>query len=155
MVLALVKISNLAALRGLDNIIEAGSGKIPLIDNPMGKSLDPKFSELVGLVLVRGVDERRGELQLLTPVGMGGVEKGEGRLVLVMGKFDTPSWCYSEELYLRDHDQGKGEEQGESDGEGGGGEEEMEVPWIQRLHGSQNRGAGGKVWRVRRDLGRS
>nr|CDP30057.1 Putative protein similar to Protein GRC3 of Gibberella zeae [Podospora anserina S mat+] len=127
MVLALVKISNLAALRGLDNIIEAGSGKIPLIDNPMGKSLDPKFSELVGLVLVRGVDERRGELQLLTPVGMGGVEKGEGRLVLVMGKFDTPSWCYSEGL----------------------------VPWIQRLHGSQNRGAGGKVWRVRRDLGRS
>ncbi|KAK4664973.1 Polynucleotide 5'-hydroxyl-kinase grc3 [Podospora pseudopauciseta] len=99
MVLALVKISNLAALRGLDNIIEAGSGKMPLIDNPMGKSLDPKFSELVGLVLVRGVDERRGELQLLTPVGMGGVEKGEGRLVLVMGKFDTPSWCYSEELF--------------------------------------------------------
>ncbi|KAK4198802.1 hypothetical protein QBC40DRAFT_283039 [Triangularia verruculosa] len=155
MILALVKIDNEAAFRGLEETIEAGKEKIPLINNPMGKTLDPKYSKLIGLVLVRGVDDRRGELQLLTPVKMqdivGQIGEGGKDLVLVMGKFDTPSWSYTEDLYLKDYKEGK--EDGDSDGEDDRPEEE--VPWIQRLHGSQNRGAGAKVWRVRRDLGRN
>ncbi|KAK4176482.1 hypothetical protein QBC36DRAFT_311050 [Triangularia setosa] len=157
MILALVRIDDKAALRGLEDVVEAGKEKIPLINNPMGKTIDPRFSRLVGLVLVRGVDGRRGEVQVLTPVKMEGVgvEKGEGEgLVLVMGKFDTPSWSYTEDLYLKDFKDGR--EDGDSDGEGGGDDRpEQEVPWVQRLHGSQNRGAGATVWRVRRDLGRS
>jgi hypothetical protein len=30
-----------------------------------------------------------------------------------------------------------------------------DVPWVERLEGSEGRGVGAKVWRVRRDLGRS
>jgi len=30
-----------------------------------------------------------------------------------------------------------------------------EVPWVETLEGSQGRGIGARVWRVRRDLGRS
>ena len=29
------------------------------------------------------------------------------------------------------------------------------VPWVETLQGSQGRGVGSRVWRVRRDLGRT
>ncbi|KAL2117466.1 hypothetical protein VTJ04DRAFT_7126 [Mycothermus thermophilus] len=33
--------------------------------------------------------------------------------------------------------------------------QQLEVPWVEVLHGNQKRAVGSKVWRVRRDLGRS
>ncbi|KAL2176654.1 uncharacterized protein P884DRAFT_202622 [Thermothelomyces heterothallicus CBS 202.75] len=112
---------------------------LPLIPNPHSRTLSPRHSRLLGLVLLRGVDTARKELQLLTPLDVEDVLAGSGRagaarwprgeadLVLVAGRFDTPTWAYGEWL----------------------------VPWVEALHGSQKRAVGSKVWRVRRDLGRN
>ncbi|KAL2023722.1 hypothetical protein VTK56DRAFT_1436 [Thermocarpiscus australiensis] len=163
---------------------------LPLIPNPLGRTLDPRHSRLLGLVLVRGVDAARGELQLLTPgsttipgedgIGGGGGGGGAEELVLVAGRFDTPSWAYAEDLYLgrwrrRGGNGGGGEMKGSGGREDGDDdydddddddqvdEQEVgeamglgreEVPWVEVLHGSQKRAVGSKVWRVRRDLGR-
>ncbi|KAK4166551.1 hypothetical protein QBC43DRAFT_256997 [Cladorrhinum sp. PSN259] len=135
-ILALVRISNpsSSAFRHQEKqqeeeIIIAGEAKIPLINNPLGLTLDPAHSNLLSLVLVRGVDSQRGELQLLGPRGLSDKVKGiKGEeMVLVAGRFDTPLWKEGEE----------------------------EVPWVQVLRGSEKRSVGSKVWRVRRDLGRS
>lgn len=199
MVLGLVKIETRSALRGLCLPSSSSSpsspspnkeetqphaeteteGSIPLIPNPQGLTLSPRHSRLLGVVLVRGVDVARQELQLLTPLSEEAVAglKGE-ELVLVAGKFDTPSWAYAEGLYLDKAKNGKvdrtivgsgsgGDEKEDEEGEGEGesteeGEREedgrrrrMEVPWVEMLHGSQKRAVGSKVWRVRRDLGRA
>lgn len=184
-VLALVRIESRAALRDLLPLPGAaeeaapapadpprarprpssdmGSG-IPLIPNPLGRTLDPRHSRLVGLVLVRGVDTARWELQVLGPPSVGDAVRdipGE-ELVLVAGRFDTPTWAYAEELYKRAANAsrgGVGEDEGDSgdgnsSGEEGPEEEGGEIPWVEMLHGSEKRAAGSKVWRVRRDLGR-
>ena len=159
---------------------------IPLIANPNGATLDPRHSRLLGLALVRGVDTARRELQLLLGGGGGNgngaaadlavATEGE-ELVLVAGRFDTPSWAYAERLYAA---RGRGAAAAKLDG-GDAAEEEVEedeeeeeseesayghgedrsfgavteVPWVEMLHGSQRRAVGSKVWRVRRDLGRN
>ncbi|GAB1317561.1 Polynucleotide 5'-hydroxyl-kinase grc3 [Madurella fahalii] len=195
-VLALVRIESRAALRDLLPLPEAAAAAlettptpadplpsrphssadtgnaIPLIPNPLGRTLDPRHSRLLGLVLVRGVDTARGELQVLTPPSVGnavGEVPGE-ELVLVAGRFDTPTWAYAEDLYKRAADvqrdgpgDGDGDDEGDDEGDGGDGESSGdegrdggrgEVPWVEMLHGSEKRVAGSKVWRVRRDLGR-
>jgi polynucleotide 5'-hydroxyl-kinase GRC3/NOL9 len=165
---------------------------IPLIPNPLGQTLSPHHSHCLGLVLVRGIDAARSELQLLTPLSgavLTSLRGGEEELVLVAGRFDTPSWAYCEGLYSGGGggkgggeggkggggSEGGGDDDGESEGESDeGGEEdgedeesegegkegedggrEVEVPWVEMLHGSQKRAVGSKVWRVRRDLGRN
>ena len=157
MLLGLVKVEDARAFRDLDlqKIVEAGESKIPLINNPAARTLDPKFSRLLGLVLIRGVDTERKELQMLGPAGLGDLvkdAKGE-ELVLVAGKFDTPTWAYSEELYRKAWNEGQDEDV-DSDEEGRG-ENADEYPWVEMLYGSEKRGVGAKVWRVRRDLGRN
>lgn len=139
--------------------------RLPLLPNPQSRPLPPQHSRLLGLVLVRGVDTLRGELQLLAPraavdgvtgLGLqgggcgagdgsgGGSGGGDGRgsggrggwagdenpakgLVLVAGRFDTPTWAYGEDLYVRGA--GKGSVVGGvglgggDDDDGGGGSE--------------------------------
>ncbi|KAK1749349.1 hypothetical protein QBC47DRAFT_395980 [Echria macrotheca] len=195
MILALVKIENRAAFRdlfALDTDMEVDvegdllipSSKaiiyttegIPLIQNSQGRTLDPKYSSVLGLVLVRGIDAGRGELQILTPLPGDLIAEAGKDLVLVSGKFDTPSWAYSEDLYLRafttkgalsgaatpSRAGGETSESGSDDSEEEQGEEAgilraepANVPWVEMLHGNQKRPAGSKVWRVRRDLGRN
>ncbi|KAK4192206.1 hypothetical protein QBC35DRAFT_484573 [Podospora australis] len=165
MVLALVRIESRAAFRGFlkdgqdeAGIQPAGIEKLPLIQS--SQTLDPKYSKLLGLVMVRGIDAVRGELQLLTPLSREILAGGNGEktdLVLVAGKFDTPTWVYTEDLYRKAFQEG--EEAVEDDGNSSGEEEEGVdvdggVPWVEMLHGSEKRGVGSKVWRVRRDLGR-
>lgn len=172
---------------------------LPLIPNPHSRTLSPRHSRLLALVLLRGVDTARRELQLLTPltieevvlrgggpteefVGMRGDKEEEKQdLVLVAGRFDTPTWAYSEWLCRSRTKKGAGVGESEAEGDGevesGGendsddddyGEKEVreeagdegdtqgtEVPWVETLHGSQRRAVGSKVWRVRRDLGRN
>jgi len=182
---------------------------IPMIQNPQGRTLDPRHSRCLGLVLVRGIDSDRGELQLLTPMSKDVLRSGDDKhqksegenLVLVAGKFDTPSWAYAEDLHKRafvslpggtgksgsvptftaEEDADAAEEMGveEDEEEKSEGDEETEnivsedeseqisqgvkrgrveyaeMPWVEKLHGSQKRSVGSTVWRVRRDLGRS
>ncbi|KAK0725387.1 hypothetical protein B0H67DRAFT_598651 [Lasiosphaeris hirsuta] len=107
MILALVKIENKAAFRDLvgEGSTESGvaytAEGIPLIENPHGSTLNPHHSRALGLVLVRGIDAQRGELQILTPLAGDVVAEVGGGLVLVAGKFDTPNWAYAEDLHLR------------------------------------------------------
>ncbi|KAK4249998.1 hypothetical protein C7999DRAFT_12132 [Corynascus novoguineensis] len=158
---------------------------LPLIPNPHSRTLSPRHSRLLALVLLRGVDTARRELQLLTPLTIedvvlcGGEEEQD--LVLVAGRFDTPTWAYSEWLCRSRTKKGAGVGVSEAEGEGevesggesdsddadygekdaqeeagdGGDTQGTEVPWVETLHGSQRRAVGSKVWRVRRDLGRN
>ncbi|KAI2463356.1 hypothetical protein F4781DRAFT_426423 [Annulohypoxylon bovei var. microspora] len=157
-----------------EKIIATTPEGIPFIDTTSGTTLDPRFSHSLGLALVRGIDVENSVLQLLTPLPSENIEevtaKG-GEIVLVSGKFDTPNWAYTEELYYKAHenledkndvnepmDTAEDSADDASDAENGGFAgvtDATPVPWIEVLHGNQKRGAGSKVWRVRRDLGRS
>ncbi|KAI1657032.1 hypothetical protein F4813DRAFT_88942 [Daldinia decipiens] len=154
-----------------DIIVTTPEG-IPFIDTTNGITLNPKFSHSLGLALVRGIDVKNGMLQLLTPLRQEKIEEitsRGGEIVLVSGKFDTPSWAYTEELYYRAHEEADdGADADEtidmvddtgyiSDAEDNdleGSTDTTLVPWVEVLHGNQKRGIGSKVWRVRRDLGR-
>ncbi|KAL7619516.1 Polynucleotide 5'-hydroxyl-kinase grc3 [Parahypoxylon ruwenzoriense] len=141
-------------------VVETPEG-IPFIDTTNGITLDPKYSHSIGLVLVRGIDVEKGALQLLTPISSESIEEVTsrgGEIVLVSGKFDTPSWAYTEELYYR----ANGECDEDADVDEGSGDDSSDdentnwspLPWIEAHQGNRKRGAGSKVWRVRRDLGR-
>ena len=201
MILALVKIESQSAFRDLlgpdpssdtdmdtDDTTTLSSSTgivltpegIPLIQNPLGRTLNPRYSSALGLVLIRGIDTQRGELQLLMPLPAETLAKAGKDLVLVAGKFDTPNWAYSEDLYLRTFSSAKasGESSGAATPAREGGDElsddededagryqsedavmiglaQDEVPWVEALHGNQKKSIGSKVWRVRRDLGRN
>ncbi|KAI1476052.1 hypothetical protein F4774DRAFT_262065 [Daldinia eschscholtzii] len=146
---------------------------IPFIDTTDGTTLDPRFSHSLGLALVRGIDVENGVLQLLTPLQAERIEEVTsrgGEIVLVSGNFDTPSWAYTEELFYRareEVDDGVDVDETMDTRDAPGDITEAEnndlaastdatqVPWVEVLHGNQKRGIGSKVWRVRRDLGRS
>ncbi|KAI0389077.1 hypothetical protein F5Y17DRAFT_469964 [Xylariaceae sp. FL0594] len=142
---------------------------IPFIDTSHGLTLDPRYSRSLGLVLVRGIDVENGDLHLLGHISTSQVEEVRargGEIVLVSGKFDPPSWAYTEDLYFQtgcDETEGNDDPDspnGQREGDGGPDADDAlysrigPVPWIEVLHGNQKRGAGSKVWRVRRDLGR-
>ncbi|KXJ90759.1 hypothetical protein Micbo1qcDRAFT_196213 [Microdochium bolleyi] len=184
---------------------------LPLLDT-RGATLDPQYSRFVGLALVRGIDTAKHALQLISPIPAGELDRifgaseelagqeGGRQIVLISGKFDTPSWAYTEDFYYQASSssaslswQSRGGGPGQGDAVATEGvepdfeEEEEEVeedgefdisfdavetepsvsttpipaatatdtPWIEELRGSQKRGIGSKVWRVRRDLGRS
>ncbi|KAI1413376.1 hypothetical protein F5Y13DRAFT_198646 [Hypoxylon sp. FL1857] len=153
-------------------IISATPQGIPFIDTTDGTTLDPRYSHSLGLALVRGIDTENGVLQLLTPLSGETIEdvtsKG-GQIILVSGKFDAPSWAYTEELYYRargEADDGTDPDESmdaaeDNDDDNPDVENEdftaatTSVPWIEVLLGNQKRGAGSKVLRVRRDLGRT
>ncbi|KAI0968477.1 hypothetical protein F4678DRAFT_474593 [Xylaria arbuscula] len=147
---------------------------IPFVDTSLGLTLDPRYSRSLGLVLVRGIDVQNGDLHLLSPITTSQVEDVKargGQIILVSGKFDPPSWAYTEDLYFQSKsedadDIGRLEslrqaEDVEIDSEEGSAENTAAfdssagpVPWIEVVTRNQKRGAGSKVWRVRRDLGR-
>lgn len=118
--------------------------------------LDPRYSRCLGLALVRGVDAGKKTLALSTPVSPGTLVGKE--IVLVSGKFDSPTWAYTEDHYYRvSQREGKEYERDadEDDVPDGGDGRSKVIPWTERLHGSQKRAIGSRVWRVRRDLGRN
>ncbi|KAI0123612.1 hypothetical protein BJ170DRAFT_639784 [Xylariales sp. AK1849] len=147
---------------------------IPFIDN--GSTLDPRYSQTIGHILVRGIDTKKRVLQVLTPIPESRIEqineKG-GHVVLVSGKFDPPSWSYTEDLYHQASIGGEDEEAESNEpmevmqeDEDDSSEPEREdpndlnpvsahTPWIEVLRGNQRRGIGSRVWRVRRDLGKT
>lgn len=141
--------------------------------NPMNAiTLSPTHSHSLGLALVRGIDFSRQRIQLLTPISPSIVAKinaSSKSIVLVSGKLDTPGWAYIEELTQKmsaekakkgavDSDE---EDADEEDLVGDVGEQRElgdgfgDAPWVERLEGSQGRGIGSRVWRVRRDLGKA
>lgn len=145
---------------------------LPFIYNVDDISLDPQFSHAMGLALIRGIDTGSKCLQILSAVSSGAVEEARRRglgIVLVHGRLDAPAWAYTEELYERSTGGGKEADVGnaavdEDDGEAssdetpGYFEERMDIsptPWVEMLEANEKRPIGSKVWRVRRDLGRT
>lgn len=153
--------------------------QIPYFNPANSITIDPRRSHSVGLALVRGIDIIRRRLQLLTPIESSiihEINKAGKHIVLVSGKLDTPGWAYTEALMLkanaeRTSDNTNLEEDEDQIDEDRIGVEEASLrgvsasseyhgrafeslPWIEKLEGSQGRGTGSRVWRVRRDLGR-
>ncbi|CAK7266284.1 Polynucleotide 5'-hydroxyl-kinase grc3 [Sporothrix epigloea] len=168
---------------------------IPLFLNADDKKLDPRYSRKLGVALVRGIDSKSKELHLLTPLPADEVLDEMIRqdclgIVLVCGKFDLPTWAYTEDLFSQtvSRDSQSTDRLAMDDGadddsdvdETAARDEDSaigvtahapappgtimpaidkssapNVPWIEILQGSQKRDLGSRVWRVRRDLGRS
>ncbi|KAH7324995.1 hypothetical protein B0I35DRAFT_425389 [Stachybotrys elegans] len=190
MVLAAVEVGRPEALRGLlrpasapasetretwdeeiKSIIMRTPEGIPYIPNPNDVALDPRYSRCLGLVLVRAVDQKNKMLQVITPISHQQIQdvRRQGRhMVLVHGKFDAPTWAYTEDLYERTEQEDgteKGIELVDEDTSEDDSDDQPELaqstqewtstPWVEALRGNQKRPVGSKVWRVRRDLGRS
>jgi polynucleotide 5'-hydroxyl-kinase GRC3/NOL9 len=149
---------------------------VPYFNPKNAISLDPRYSHTIGLALVRGVDIKRHSFHLLTPISSSVFENVRslgGLIVLVSGKLDTPGWAFTEQLHKRAmiekrgknqtawlsdddaEDSGDAKGNAELDGQSGLGADFERAPWIERVQGDQGRGAGAKVWRVRRDLGKN
>jgi polynucleotide 5'-hydroxyl-kinase GRC3/NOL9 len=154
-------------------ILHTPNENIPYFNPANAISLSPKHSHCLGLALLRGVDVPRQRLQILTPISPKVIQEinNEGKsIVLVSGKFDTPGWAYIEELVQSDVNEKESRKTKSGDSEGGLEGDEgtldminkpdrkqkgvQDVPWVDKLQGSQGRGIGARVWRVRRDLGR-
>ncbi|KAF7544996.1 hypothetical protein G7Z17_g9521 [Cylindrodendrum hubeiense] len=144
---------------------------LPFIPNYNDVALDPRYSRTIGLVLLRGIDTKTKTLQLLTPISSDVIKdiKSKDRdIVLVHGKFDAPSWAYTEDLYEQaGNDEGTDEwlditDEDTDDDDSNAEPEDVEkvsdltaIPWVEVLKGNEKRPVGSRVWRVRRDLGRN
>ena len=181
-IVAIVEIEDVAALTRVGVSPDDGNGKlsgishtsegIPFVPNASDEALDPRHSTTIGLALVRGVDTKAKNLQLITPVPLKQIERvrSQGRkVVLVYGRFDSPHWAYTEELYEKSALTGGSENDVDFSGDEELSVEESDtvtetpgrsadlsvIPWVEKLAGNQRRPVGSRVWRVRRDLGRS
>lgn len=143
---------------------------LPVFLNARAGTLDPQYSRTIGLLLVRGIDTASKMLQVITPMPIADIEgvRGRGhRIVLVHGKFDTPTWAYMEDVYEQsnplatvlpdDGNDTSGEEDVQVDDVDADAEANTTdgVPWVEVLRGNQKRPVGSSAWRVRRDLGRN
>lgn len=62
--------------------------------------LNPRYSECLGLALVRAIDPERKEIQLVTPLPESEIAAlADRKVVLVRGGFDAPEWAYVEDMY--------------------------------------------------------
>ncbi|KAK1585143.1 uncharacterized protein LY79DRAFT_275728 [Colletotrichum navitas] len=158
----------------LDWIISKTPEGIPYIPNSDAQTLDPRYSQTLGMVLLRGIDTKNGALQILTPVPLERIvaaKEAGHHLVLIHGKLDSPGWAYTEDLYYQSFNSTEGDvrddtvEVMDEDTESDRSDEEPEnlelandvsdTPWIEVLQGHEKRPVGSRVWRVRRDLGRA
>lgn len=138
----------------LESLIRRTPEQVPYIR--FGTTLRPQFSRCIGLALVRGFDVQRALIALISPISPG--ELAGKETVLVAGKFDAPTWAYTEDHYNRaSRSNGDRVDDGSLANEIGQGREGLteEIPWVESLHGGQKRVVGSKAWRVRRDLGRA
>jgi polynucleotide 5'-hydroxyl-kinase GRC3/NOL9 len=161
MVLALVGIENPAAFgkllsdrdSKLPQVEETPEG-IPYISNPNDAALDPQYSKLLGLVLIRGIDTEKRCLLGLSPMLSGNMDAMNayaGDIVLVHGNFGCPNWAYTESLYYSQFEEDPTGPDVTPDRDS---QDASSVPWVEILEGNQSRPVGSRRWRVRRDLGR-
>ncbi|KFY63781.1 hypothetical protein V496_03736 [Pseudogymnoascus sp. VKM F-4515 (FW-2607)] len=147
------------------------NGDLPYLEPGPNGYPNPKHCHSIGFALVRGIDTKSKCLQLLTAIPHRVIKElacSEKPIVLVSGKLETPGWAYTEELHQKAvvalnrrkkelggnvDDDDSDEKEVEADEEHMG--EFENAPWVERLEGHRGRGAGERVWKVRRDLGRS
>lgn len=119
----------------VEELVYRTPDRLPYVrTNTYGTShpLHPKYSECVGLALVRAVDTNSKRLQLVTSLSedqLGGLTNK--KVVLVRGGFDAADWAYLEDLHL---DSAAADDLGD------------ERPWVSR---KEPVGIEGAVWRLR------
>jgi polynucleotide 5'-hydroxyl-kinase GRC3/NOL9 len=159
-------------------IVHTPEEEIPYFNPANTISLDPRYSHSIGHALIRGIDVARRRLQILTPITPNIIEEvseAGKSVVLVSGKLDTPGWAYIEELTQKTVLDKASKKNGVASTVSGAavsmetevnigmdvddsrilGDAFQNAPWIDKLEGSQGRGIGARVWRVRRDLGKN
>ena len=135
--------------------------------------LDPVSSNVLGLALLKTIDQEEKIMGLCTPIPAQRIEAAieDGRfLILVAGKFDY-GWALCEGLYDKAASRAENpdEEQAEmmakkntcgnclEDSEAWvqpASEDKFKTPWVKALKSNQKKEVGDRVWRVRNDLGR-
>lgn len=124
--------------------------------NGVTTPLDPTKSHTIGLALIRGIDVKKEELHILTPVPASTIlalQASSAKLVLVSGKLDTPAWAYQEEYSAATQAEVRQAKKGEAIpllADMGG--QKAKTPWVRLLRGMEGKGIGEEVWRVRRNL---
>jgi len=152
--------------------------------NQMGLSTppDPSKTHVIGLVLILRIEVDTQELIVRTPLSADSIKKeirarfkaGHPKIMLVRGRYETPGWCYQEELFRAAGRKGKSKGKsaevvegavGELEdlsiletgldvcGERKGGEveEEVDLPWVRQLKPGEG---AEKRWKVRKDFGK-
>ncbi|KAI9717407.1 MAG: hypothetical protein M1812_004759 [Candelaria pacifica] len=139
-------------------LMHTAAEKLPYLTSDSGVTtpLDPTKSHTIGLALIRGIDVPNEELHILTPIPESTIlalQAASAKLVLVSGKLDTPAWAYQEEYSAAVHAEILQAKKGEAVpvvAEPGGSN--GKTPWVRVLRGTEGKGVGEEVWRVRRNL---
>ena len=168
MVLGAVEIEDAEAFRRLIPAEEPGPASkprilrtpedLPYISNPQGATLDPQHSCFIGLVLIRGIHTPSKALQVCTPIPVKRIQeaKSKGRnIVLVHGKFDMPTWAYTEHVYKESSGKQPDSEDDSEEGAQSAVKDVANIPWVEVLRKDEKRTAGSKALKVRRDLGKN
>ncbi|KAI7630191.1 hypothetical protein KC343_g4780 [Hortaea werneckii] len=118
----------------LDGIISRTAEELPYIRTDaqgITHPLHPRYSECVGLALVRAIDTKSKQFHLITPLPDEKVKAlADKKVVLVRGSFDAPEWAYLEDLYFGSDDSFDNEKR----------------PWVSK---KEPAGIEGAVWRLR------
>ncbi|KAI7219106.1 hypothetical protein KC333_g3151 [Hortaea werneckii] len=118
----------------LDGIISRTAEELPYIRTDcqgITHPLHPRYSECVGLALVRAMDTKSKQLHLITPLPDEKMAAlSDKKVVLVRGSFDAPEWAYLEDLYFGSNDSFDNHER----------------PWVSK---KEPAGIEGAVWRLR------
>ncbi|OTA39952.1 hypothetical protein BTJ68_00138 [Hortaea werneckii EXF-2000] len=118
----------------LDGIISRTAEELPYIRTDaqgITHPLHPRYSECVGLAMVRAIDTKSRQLHLMIPMPDEKVTAlADKKVVLVRGSFDAPEWAYLEDLYFGSDDSFDHDER----------------PWVSK---KEPAGIEGAVWRLR------
>ena len=135
--------------------------------------LDPVSSNVLGLGLLKTIDEEKKIMGLCTPIAAQRIEAtiDNGKfLILVAGKFEY-GWALCEGLYDKAGSRAENSDKdlaevttNKSTGEDcledaeawfqSVSDHKVKTPWVKAVKSDQKKGVGDKVWRVRNDLGR-
>lgn len=114
-------------------------------DDKLGSTppLDPRTTRVVCAALVRGIDPRRGVIQVLVPRALEASMQGlkAERTVFAVGCAETPGWAYVEDAYLGQYEEEAGERKV--------GSAERGV-WVEKESTVEDMGYLGTVRRVRK-----
>lgn len=135
--------------------------------------IDPTRSNALGIALVQDIDNENKVMRLITPIPLARIVttvKSGKSLALVDG-FETPTWFYVEKIYASSQEANNRDKKvdiiqvfdGDTSDESSVDSNETSdndlepanLPYVEVHRGHGKRGLGSKVWRVRRDLGRS
>jgi polynucleotide 5'-hydroxyl-kinase GRC3/NOL9 len=145
----------------LERLLRTTKESLPYIPGPLPS---PSKSHCIGLGYVRNIDTRTQTMQIVTPISksyIAHLQEEERKLILVLGRLDTPGWAYAEEA-IKSHfwwrrrtragDSGSQPPSEETAGEKKRITELVQrSPWLKERSKKEKRPGEGP-WKVRRNL---